>query len=96
MTTGSPSPTPWKADTISLRDANGKWLVDLSYAANAALIVQAVNAFAPMLEAMKTGLEALHAFHPLLGEFPGWVENCDLYACRKLWRAIALAEGKEK
>ena len=101
MTTGTPSPTPWTAEDASIRAGDGRWITYLDdYAgvdssANADLIVQAVNAFAPMLEAMKIGLDALHAFHPQY-PIPVGVGICEWIPCKQLREAIALAEGREE
>lgn len=86
MTTGAPSPTPWTVRLFDIRDANGNWPLVYISEANAALIVQAVNAYEPMLEALKLAFE-------LVGAPPSERRN---YILHEIGEAIRLAEGREE
>ena len=89
MTTGNTSPTPWMANSRSIQAANGEQVAGLHRfsavdAANAALIVQAVNAYEPMLGTLKAVRTLLKGHGPPASFVLGELE-----------KAIALAEGKE-
>ena len=91
MTPQPPSPTPWTADSGSIRAADGRWIasvdrIGVDCETNAALIVQAVNAYEPMLEALKLAFE-------LVGAPPSERRN---YILHEIGEAIRLAEGREE
>ena len=85
MTTGAPSPTPWTVRLFDIRDANGNWPLVYISEANAALIVQAVNAYEPMLGTLKAVRTLLKGHGPPASFVLGELE-----------KAIALAEGRKE